>query len=484
MGAILLVKSSAATRIEVGEAVSKFQKIFGEEVVFDNASSVSRAIGLMKLNLYSLVFIDKDLSLEDLNLLRGAFLTVKSKPIIVTSPHNLELLTDIEEPKQIQEATHGLLKGCVFKYLRQAIINKDRKIDPRIFASILRGVMKVVKISSGMTLIPQQISTLRSQSETSDMTAVCSFYGDGLQSSLTVSASELLMSMMTSSALSLPPEEISTELKVDFLLEIMNQLVGAVRQELGEFGYELTPTIFFVAAGEGHTYFSRSNGKYIVMPFTSQDQPFKVTFCYDVYADLARPAEPSHNNHNPKQYLDVRLVDGAIRSVSETISANLNVACRHVGDKTLSLGNDKAELVSVVHGVGHGANYTFLMRLKQEHARLMASRLLQMPPAEIAIDMVADSCGEILQQIVAQFRHRAAGQGYPFRPVFHSDFSRAGQVDYVLNVQGKFVVLTFETEDFPFEISFGVDSIRTPALFDVHEWLGQSAPSQRALAAS
>ncbi len=477
MGAILLVKGSEASRAEVSEAVSKFLKIFSEKILFDDASSVSAAIGLMEMHSHSLVFIDQDLSPEDLNLLTGSFRALNVKPVIVTSPRNLDLLKGVVDAQKLNAAPHGLSKGFVFDYLRSVIINKDRKIDPRVFASILRGIIKVVNISSGLLLTPQQISTSRSQMEINDVTAICSFYGDGLQSSLMVSTSEVLVNLMISNSLSLPPEQISSELKIDFLLEIMNQLIGAVRQELGEFGYELNPTVFFVATGEKHSFFSRSNGKYFVMPFVSDDQPFKVTFCYDMYSDFLRNAELSRGNAKDKRYLDVRLVNGAITSVTETISANLGIECSHTGDKILTLGNDKSELVSVAHGVGQGTNYTFLMRLKQDHARMMASKLLFMPPEEISIDMVIDSCGELLNQIIAQFRGRVEGQNYPFRPVFHSDVSRTGQVEFMLKGQGRFLTLAFKTPEFPFEIYFGIDSIRTPALFDIHEWLSQNAPA-------
>jgi CheY-specific phosphatase CheX len=475
MGAIMLVKGSEVARTEVKEAVSKFLKIFSEEITFDDASSVSQSLGLMEMRTHSVVFIDEDLSKEDLNLLSEPFNALKKRPMIVTTPQNVELLKGFVEPKNLKSAPYGLSKGFVFDYLRSVIVNKDRKIDPRVLGSILRGIMNVVNISSGMTLTPQPVKTARSQVEVNDVTAICSFYGDGLQGALIATTSDAFVNMMASAVFALPPEEITSDIKNDLLLEVLNQLTGALRQELGEFGYELSPTVFFVASGEKHSYLSRSNGKYFDMPFICQDQPFNVTFCYDIYSDFLRYAELSRGNAKDKKYLDVRLVNGTITSVKDTISANLGLECRHAGDKIYTLDNYKSELVSVAHGVGPGANYTFLMSLKQEHARVMASKLLYMPPEEISVDMVVDSCGELLNQMIAQFRGRAEGQNYPFRPVFHADFSRTGPVDFMLKGQGRFLTLAFETTEFPFVISFGIESIRTPALFDIHEWLRRQA---------
>jgi CheY-specific phosphatase CheX len=475
MGAIMLVKGSEVSRTEVKEAVAKFLKIFSEQVIFDDASSVSQAIGLMEMRLHQVVFIDEDLSQEDINLLTKGYADLEQKPMIVTTEKNVEILKSFVDRKNLKLAPHGLSKGFVFDYLRSVIVNKDRKIDPRVLASILRGIMNVVNIASGLTLTPQPVKAARSQVEINDVTAICSFYGDGLQGALIASTSDAFVQMMASAVFALPAEEISSDIKNDLLLEVLNQLTGAVRQELGEFGYELSPTVFFVSTGEKHSYLSRSNGKYFDMPFVCQEQPFNVTFCYDIYSDFLRHAELSRGNSKDKKYLDVRLVNSVITSVRETISANLSLECRHLGDKIYQLENYKSELVSVAHGVGPGANYTFTVSLKAEHARIMASKLLYMPPEEISLDMVVDSCGELLNQMIAQFRARAEGCGYPFRPVFHADFSREKAVDYMLKGQGRFLTLTFETDEFPFVISIGIESIRTPPLFDLHGWLAKMA---------
>ena len=471
MGAIMLVKGSETSRSEVKEAISKFLKIFSEDIVFDDASSVSQAIGLMEMRSHHVVFIDEDLSQEDMNLITKGYADLEQKPLVVTTERNVELLKGVVERKNLKLAPHGLSKGFVFDYLRSVIVNKDRKIDPRVLGSILRGIMNVVNIASGLTLVPQPVKATRSQVEINDVTAICSFYGDGLQGALIASTSDVFVQLMASAVFALPAEEISSDIKNDLLLEVLNQLTGAVRQELSGFGYELSPTIFFVSTGEKHSYLSRANGKYFDMPFVCQEQPFNVTFCYDIYSDFLRHAELSRGNIKDKKYLDVRLVNGAITSVRETINANLGLECRHLGDKIYQLDNYKSELVSVAHGVGPGANYTFAISLKPEHARLMASKLLYMPPEEISLDMVVDSCGELLNQMIAQFRARAESHGYPFRPVFHADFARESSVDYMLKGQGRFLTLTFETAEFPFVISLGIESIRTPAIFDLHGWL-------------
>ena len=467
MAAIMLVKGSETSRVEAKEAISKFLKIFSEEVIFDDASSVSQAIGLMEMRSHAVVFIDEDLSKEDMNLLTKSYPEFEHKPMFVTTQQNVDLLQDMVPKKLLKLAPHGLSKGFVFDYLRSVIVNKDRKIDPRVLGSILRGIMNVVNIASGLTLIPQKVKSARSQVEVNDVTAICSFYGDGLQGALIASTSNPFVELMASTVYALPKEEITSDIKNDLLLEVLNQLTGAVRQELGEFGYELSPTVFFVASGEKHSYLSRSNGKYLDMPFLCQDQPFNVTFCYDIYSDFLRHAELSRGNAKDKKHLDVRLINGTIRAVRDTITANLGIECKHLGDKVYQLNNYSSALVSVAHGVGPGTNYTFVMSLEEKHARAMASKLLYMPPEEIALDMVVDSCGELLNQMIAQFRGRADESSYPLRPVFHADFARNQPLEYMVKGQGKFLTLAFETPDFPFIIAIGIESIRTPAMLDI-----------------
>jgi CheY-specific phosphatase CheX len=474
MSAIMLIKGSGVARTEVAEAVSKFLKIFGEDVVFDDASSVSQAIGLMEMRQHDLVLLDEDLSQEDVNILTKGYNDLDRKPLVVCCQNNLSLLKSFIGDDNIKVAPHGFSKGFVFDFLRSVIVNSDRKIDPRVLGGIMRGIVKVVYNMSGLTLTPQPVKSARSKIENNDATAICSFYGDGLQGSLIAATTDDFVQMIGSAVFSLPPESISPEIKNDLLLEILNQLVGALRQELTEFGYELTPTVFFVAAGEKHSYLSRSNGKYFDMPFLCENRPFNVTFCYDIYSDFLRHAESRLGDSGHTKYLDVRLLNLAIKAVVETIDSNLGVKARHVKEKIYELENYTSPMVSVAHGAGPGANYTFVMSLEARHAAAIASKLLFMPPESVSLDMVADSCGELLNQIVAQFRGRSETIGYPFRTVFHGDFSQEKEIQYMLKGQGRFLALNFVTDEFPIVISLGIESVKTPALLDLSGWIARA----------
>ena len=208
------------------------------------------------------------------------------------------------------------------------------------------------------------------------------------------------------------------------------------------------------------------------MPFLCEDQSFDVTFCYDIYSDfLQYGALSPPKKQSQKKYMDVRLMNAVITSVKEVVKSNFDMDCEHRKDEPYELSDRESSLVSVAHGVGFDSNYTFVLSLSESDARKIASKILYIPGEELLPDMVADSCGELLNQIIASFRVKSQKINYPLRPVFHIDISRASPINYLLKGQGRFVFIPFQFDDVSFSFAFGIESTRTNQLFDIADWI-------------
>jgi CheY-specific phosphatase CheX len=466
---VLLIRGTKESLESANEAIQKFTNIFMAEIDLAQCNTSSEAAGIWTSRPVKLVFIDQKLPDEEVNVFTGAYNKLAIKPLIVCGPENIVFLKSFIPEKFLVEAPHGLSKGFMYDCVRATLGDKDKKLDPRVLASILRSVMSVVTTNTTMPLTPKKIAAVKSKSEARDVSGICAFSGDGIQGTISISTSEKLITQFAEKMLFVEGPQVTGEMRNDLLNEILNQILGAVRQELQKFGYELIPTNFLVVTGEQHLYLSRSMGKYYDMPFSCEDQNFDVTFSYDAYTEFLRNRDERAAIQLQRNILDVRLVNCAIEAVIETLASTFQLTAKHVPDAPIKEFNHRTMSLHCGHGVGIKGNYTFTMSYLEDDARFFASKMLFMPEAEIAIDMIADSCGELLNQITANFRSRATVIGYTFRHVFHGDFARPKSIEYMTRNRGYYLKLKFQTESRPFEVSFGVESAAAEPLFNVYE---------------
>jgi CheY-specific phosphatase CheX len=466
---VLLIRGSKDSKEFAKEAIKKFTGIFTAEVMLDEVNTASDAASLWGSRPYKLVFIDQKMPDEEMNVLHGAYLKITNKPLIVSGPDNLVELRKFINAKNLVEAPHGLSKGYMYDCVRNTLADKDKKLDPRVLASILRSVMTVVTTNTSFALHPKKVEAVKSKSEARDVSGICAFSGDGIQGTISISTTEILLTKFAEKMLFADPASVTSEMKNDLLNELLNQILGAVRQELQQFGYELKPTNFLVVIGEQHLYLSRSMGKYYDMPFNCEDMAFDVTFTYDIYTEYLKNRDERPDLARQKNILDVRLVNCAVEAVRETIQTTLQVAATHAVDAPIRQFNEKSMSLHCGHGVGPKGNYTMSMNLPEEDARWIAAKMLYMPEAEIPPEMIADSCGEFLNQVTASFRKKSEASGYGFRHVFHGDFARVGFLESMMKNRGYYLKLNFKTAERDFGISFGVESSAAPAIFNLYE---------------
>lgn len=477
---VLLIRGSKETKEFAKEAIQKFTGIFTAEISLDEAKTSSQAASLWSSRPYKLVFIDQKLPNEDMNVLTGAYGKLEDKPLVVSGPENLSELQAFIPAKHLVPAPHGLSKGFIYDCVRSALGSKDKKLDPRVLASILRSVMSVITTNTTLPLSPKKIEAVKSKAEKRDVSGICAFSGDGIQGTISISTTEKLITTFAEKMLFAEAANVTGEMRNDLLNEILNQILGAIRQELQQFGYELKPTNFLVVNGQQHLYLSRSMGKYYDMPFICEQQEFDVTFSYDVYSEFLTNRDERAEKSHKKNLLDVRLVNCAIEAVIETLQSALQITAKHIPDSPVTEFNQQTMSLHCGHGVGTRGNYTFNMSWFEDEARFFAAKMLYMPEAEIGIDMIADSCGELLNQIAAAFRFKAEAIGFPFRHVFHGDFAREGNLEYMMRNRGYYLKLQFKTDLRPFELTFGVESAASEMIFNVYELF---APADAAPAA-
>jgi CheY-specific phosphatase CheX len=466
---VLLIRGSKDSKEFAKEAIKKFTGIFTSEVMLDEVNTSSDAASMWSSRPYKLVFIDQKMPEEEMNVLHGAYLKLSTKPLVVSGPDNLPELRKFMNAKSLIEAPHGLSKGFMYDCVRNTLADKDKKLDPRVLASILRSVMTVVTTNTTLPLTPKKVEATKSKADARDVSGICAFSGDGIQGTITISTRDQLLSLFAQKMLFAEPESISVDMKSDLLNEILNQILGAVRQELQQFGYELKPTNFLVVTGEQHLYLSRSMGKNYDMPFTCEGLEFDVTFIYDIYTEFLRNRDERPELTKQKNILDVRLVNCAISAIKETLQSTLQITASHDKDEPIKKTSDRSMSLHCGHGVGTKGSYTISMNLSEEDARWIAAKMLYMPEAEIGADMLADSCGEILNQITASFRKKSEQQGYTFRHVFHGDFTRIGSIDSLLKNKGYYLKLNFKADDKKFSVNFGVESSAAPSIFNAYD---------------
>jgi CheY-specific phosphatase CheX len=463
MDHIALLKGTEEVRSSILLALEKFEKIFTRKIQCSVIATVSGYLNLLGETNFDVVFIDQLLADEDINLLKTQANKVPPKTLFAAEQKNFELLSDIIDIKSLKCMPGSLDKQNIFKLLQSLIAPAERKIDPRVLSSILTGVMHVIQQNTSLTVTPRKVAASRSSLAIQDVTAICSFNGDGIQGAIIATTTIALVRKFAQTMFALDENEITNELQNDLMLEILNQISGVVSLELQQYSYDFKPTIFFVSIGEQHSYFSRTNGKYFEMPFNCAEENLGVTFCYDIYLT---PGVVQH-----ERYVDVRLLTAARKAVAEVLLANMRCECRHVKDKLYAQEVGSGQIITVAHGVGVGSSYTAIMCLAEQQGKTFASKMLQIPEDEISLEMIADTAGEILNQVVAFFRGQANTIGYPMRTVFHADFSKASQMSYLVRGNGQFVTMHFEVDDFLFQITLGIISGRTPPLLDISGWL-------------
>ncbi|MBT6193513.1 MAG: hypothetical protein HOI01_08195 [Proteobacteria bacterium] len=359
----------------------------------------------------------------------------------------------------------------MFDYMRSAIVNKNRTIDPRIVGSILKSVVNVIQTNTTLPLQPQPVKPIKSNAETTDVTAMCSFHGDGLQGTIIITTETKLVTVMVEKMLGLSPENVDTEMINDLMLELLNQVMGVVRLELREFSYDLNQSAFFVVHGDNHSYMQRALGKNFELPFIYEDCKFKVKFCYDTYSDLNKFNDTYATLDKSTNILNVELVNAAISAISEALSSYTQAKADHLADDYYRQTILTSSVTNYAHGVSALGDYNFLMNLDEASARLLGHKMLFMPAEEIPMDLLLDSCGELLNQISANFRTISEKLGYKFRHVFHGDFGTEGELSNSIRTNSKFLELNFKTVDFPITVYFGSYWKSRYNILDLHSTL-------------
>ena len=468
MTEVLLIGGDEATQEAVAKGLAKFDQIFQKKTIFDLAKNYAIALNLYEERKHKVIFLAKEPSKEEINFIVAAGVKWSQNTTIFAQKKDLELLGTATQDALTVEINQYIAVDYVFDLMRSTVGDAWKKLDTRVLSSIVTGLIDLFDKAYGIKLIPQKVNHRRAQLEVADMSALCSFYGDGLQGTIVFLCSQDFVNEMARDLLNSDAGSLSANDEIDLIAECINQLLGVVVGRLQEVGYNLRPSVTLCVRGNKHEQMSRLNGKLFAMPFTFENKLINITLCYDTYLDSNKNKVVINDFAKGSRLYDVRLANVFTDAIANAVEATFGTKCQRVGNgSSIELRANSARFLSFNHGCGSAANYVFVVEMKESTARILASKMLQMPSEEIMSDMVADSCGELFNQVMAQFRSQAEAVGYLMKPVVHADFSSGEEYLFLIKSLGRFVTFKFKTDEFEFQAVLGIDSAKTPKLLDL-----------------
>jgi CheY-specific phosphatase CheX len=456
----------------VTAGLTKFNSIFSKKYFIKHATNYSQAISLIDSQDAAIILLDKVISDAELNMFRDSDVDFTKNNLFFCRSAELRQLGSLLEAAEFSEFSGELSTDMVFDLLRSTLGVAEKKIDPRVLSSIVVGITQIFDEAYGQKLQPRKVSFQRPQMETSDVTAICSFAGDGLQGTLVLSCGQAFLNKIIENLFATDPTKIPLEDQVDVINEALNQLMGVVTGGLQSIGYDLRPSVIVSLRGDHHTHMLRATGKFFNMPFLCGEFPLNLTLSYDLYSSNVNQGSGVIAKKNPARLFDVRFANIFADGISEAIAATTSLECRRIGHgRRAGFGPVKAKFMSFNHGCGKRLNYFLNVVTDESMGRILASKILYMPPEEITADMVADSCGEFFNQVMSHFRTKAENIGFRTRPVFHSDFSAETPFLFEAKSMARAVRFTFQTDEFEFDALLSIECDATPALMDLYSWV-------------
>ncbi|MEZ4743776.1 MAG: chemotaxis protein CheX [Bdellovibrionota bacterium] len=459
---------------EAGQnAIAKMKGIFSVELNSHEFKNPTACAEMIERGLAKIIFCEDPLDKANLNSLVGIFERAKNKPILVVSGDNFLALKEMIPKTSLCKITE-FNRNSLFTCLRNFIVPPNQKLDVRYFQSMLNGVMEVIRDNTQENLTPGKLFEGKDEGSSQEYSAVVAFCGDGFLGSATVTTSDALIHRLALKMLGCEENDLTQELLEDVLLELANQILGVVRAELSEVGYELKSSMQVVVGGSEHWGISSSNGIYYTLPFTLDREKFNFKLCYNTYR--ASISEIEHDSAGfGKPLLDIRMLNDIIELVCTTFSSNLslNVSWSLVNRQSMDLYETHS--IHLFHASGFQGNILAMLDIPYKTGCDILKHMMGMEEEDVTAEMVNDTCGELLNQICGPLLAKCGEYGYKLQRVFHGDFAGKSNSKYTLKNPGYYLRVKFLIEDQPFFLCFGMDSRYGDSVFDVWDYY-QSLP--------
>ena len=447
------------------ESAEKFKAITGLEFDVHASKNLNELASKIETGYVPIIFCESEMGQNEINTLSIVFKKSKSKPYLITSSDNFDAVVRGTHRNYVCRARFDFTKEFIFNCIRNLLTPENQKMDIRYIKSIVTSVAEVVLSNTQHILEPQSISEVRAKEIVEDIVVVSTFLGDGFLGSLTLGTTRSLVKSFAVKMLYCEEKDVTEEMMTDLIAELSNQILGAIRSCLSEFGYQLSASMHLVVSGDHFHHASSTSGHYYGLPFVYGEEKFDVTFCYNTYRTSIREIEETTQGSKGK-VLDVRLVESTIESFKEVINSNIQV--EPVVEKLSNHPSDGIDSVSahVFHCANWQGCYTILMEAPIPAIQVFRRLMFGMEDNDIDFTMVNDIFGEIINQIGGMFLKAATKSGYRYHRIFHGEFA-GEKLAYLYKNPGRYVRYKVTIDGADVILMFGMNSEFAQQYFNI-----------------
>ncbi|MCZ4337588.1 chemotaxis protein CheX [Shewanella colwelliana] len=144
----------------------------------------------------------------------------------------------------------------------------------------LESLLNVLQTMANMSLTPGKPNLKKDNLAKGDVSGLIGMVGPQTKGSLSITFEEPLILEIMNGMLGEKPSSINEEV-TDLVGEITNMVTGGAKNLLGDKGYEFEMATPIVVSGKGHTIAHKSDGKKIIMPFTSNWGNAYIEICFE-----------------------------------------------------------------------------------------------------------------------------------------------------------------------------------------------------------
>lgn len=462
---ILLLRPKKEVVGYAREAAAKFKAISNVELHVHASKNLNEFAAKIETGYAPIIFCESMMENNEINTLMGTFGRAKPKPYFITNADNFERVVKATHRNYVCRAMFDFTKDFIFNCIRNLLTPENQKMDIRYIKSIVTNVADVVLENTQHKLTPQKISEVRVKEISEEIAVVSTFLGDGFLGSLTLGTTKSLVKSFAIKMLFCEESDVNDEMLTDLIAELSNQILGAIRNTLSEFGYQLTASMHLVVSGEEFKHASSTSGHYYGLPFHFEDEKFDVTFCYNSYRTSIREIEETTAGNKGK-VLDVRLVDATVEAFKEVIQSNIQVEVEINQLSSHPAEGIKTISTHIFHCANWQGSYTILLEAPKPAIQVFKRLMFGMEDEEIDYTMVNDIFGEIINQIGGIFLKSAAQAGYRYNRIFHGEFA-GPDIEYLYKNPGQYCRYLVKFEGAEMILMFGMNSEFAPQYFNI-----------------
>ena len=469
MSVVITIRCSEQFHEWTDSAIGKFKAMFPQDIQTLHFPNVNGAAGYIEQGKVQVIFIEGFMEQPEANTLKACLSKGKGKgleePYIIVSPDNYSYLTDQCSDDNLAKNNQEFSAQYIFNCVRNLLTPIGQKLDIRYIKSILTSVINVIEANAQVRLVPGKITESKPKEVPGEIATILAFYGDGFLGSLNLDTTKVLITEFAMKMLFCEESDVNDDMLVDLLAEISNQILGVVRNELSEFGYDLQASLQTVALGKKIAHVSSSNGSYYSLPFTYGKEKFDLTFCYNNYTTSIHELEETIQGSGISN-LDIRLVNAAMDSLSKVLEGNLFAApvkghvCQHLGSIYSS------DSLHLFHAGSSEGIMTMALDVPQKTTEFVMDTMIGLKPEFIELSGVIDVFGEIINQIGGEFLKLAKKDGYQFQRIFHGDFASESNMHYLLKNPGYYIRAEYTVKGYPLIFCFGTNTKFADSMFN------------------